>query len=288
MTQVRVLLITLFIDYNTFSTGDTPVSIVEYDSERLLVLVENTGGRRVDLIRKDGTTSAAFLINSTALTGVVRSLVKLSDTSLLISKSSAIEKFAPSKSRVTQGANPYVNAPAGSCATSTTLISSMAVLSSSKILYAHAAATPNNKIGLIAATGYSVAGDCLTSVAAPTTLALPTSVLMHSTGKLLVAYGSTTSGSNFIYSYDVNDSTNTINGPISAFNDFAIVNGPSSMTEDTVTGNVYVANGNSAYNTIEKFSYDSTTKLLSRLSVQPFVSPQIYTRCVSDMKILSQ
>jgi hypothetical protein len=151
----------LIADYNSFSPGDNPVAIAAYDPSHILVTIENASGRRVDVVSLTALNSiTTYLTNSTALSGVLRAMELLSDGSLLISKSSAIEKFSSGKSRVLQGANPYINAPGGSCATSTTLISSLQTLSNGKILYAHAGATPNNKIGLISATGYSTAADC--------------------------------------------------------------------------------------------------------------------------------
>jgi len=276
------------VDYNMISPGDSPVSIVEYDATRILVLVENAAGRRIDLVEKDGSSVSTYVVNGTALSAVLRKMVLLPDYSLLVSKSSAVEKFSAAKSRVTQGVNPYINAPGLGCATSTTLISDIVPLNNGKIIYTHAAATPNNKIGLISATGYASTADCLTSVASPTTTALPTSALQHSSGALIVTFGSTTASSNFIYGYDVNSSANIINNAVASFADMAIVNGPTSIIEDTDTGDVFVANGNANFNTIEKFYFDSSTKILSRLTVQPFIGAQIYTRCVTDMKVVSK
>lgn len=276
------------VDYNSLSPGDAPISIVEYDSDRLLVLVENAAGRRIDLINKDGSQISTYLVNATALSAVVRRMVKMADNSLLVSKSNSIEKFSPARSRVTQGANPYVNAPGAACATATTLISSVSSLGNGKILFTHASPSPNNKITLISANGYASAADCLTSIASPTTTAMPTTSMIHSSGKLLVGFGSLTTASNFIYSYDLDQNTNAINLPIASFNDAAIVNGPTIMTEDPVTAEVFVANGNSAFNTIEKFTFNPISKLLTRNAGQSFIAPQIYTRCVTDMKVLSE
>lgn len=276
--------LSVLADYNTFSAGDQPVGIANYDKEHLLVLVENTAGRRVDLVRKDGRAVSTYITNATALNGIVRGLEILTDNSLLVSKSSAIERFSGSKARITQGANPYVNAPAAPCATSTTLISSLAVLPNEKIVYAHAAASPNNKLGIISAAGYAAAPDCLAAQAAPATTALPTSLLFHSSGKLLATFGSTTTASNLTYAYDVNIATNVISAPINAYFNTSVVNGPSAMTEDPITKEVLIANGNANFNTIERFSFNPTTKLLTRKPGPSFIPPQSYTRCVSAMK----
>ncbi len=276
----------VLVDYNRTSPGDAPVGIIDYDVDHILVLVENVSGRRVDLVKKDGSSLSTYLINSTALSAAVRKIVFLPDTSLLISKSTAIEKFSPARARVTQGVNPYINAPAAPCATSTTLISSLVSLGNEKIIYAHAGASPNNKLGMIAASGYALPADCLTSVAAPTTTALPTSLLLHSSGHLLVSYGSTTAASNFVYSYAVNAVSNSISGATLAYVNSAAINGPSALAEHPVSGDVYVANGNAAFNTIEKFSFDPASRTMTRAPGQSFIPSQLYTRCVSDMKVI--
>ncbi|GIL18366.1 MAG: hypothetical protein BroJett040_21170 [Oligoflexia bacterium] len=275
----------IVMDYNTASPGDMPVAIQNFDDNRVLVLVENAGGRRIDIVNKDGSGYTSYITNSTALSAVGRDMALLGDGSILVSKSSAIEKFNSAKSRVTSGASPFVNAPGSTCATTNTLVSSLTTIGDGKILYTHAAATPNNKTVLISASGYASTADCLTTVAAPATTALPTSALLHSSGHLLIAYGSTTSTSNLIYSYDVDANLNTISNATAAYNNFAVVMGPSRMVEDTATGSVYVANAISSYNNIEKFSYNSSTKTLSRATSIPFISQSAFTRCVSAMTV---
>lgn len=275
----------LVADYNQMSPGDSPQSVFDFDSSRLLVAVENAAGRRIDLVSKNGSGISTYLTNSTALTAILRRLLYLSDGSILISRNTAVEKFSPSKARVTIGANPYVNAPAAPCATSTTLISSILTLPNGKILYTHAAATPNNKIGMISESGYAAAGDCLTSQAAPTTTALPTDMILHSSGKLLVSYGSTTAASNSIYSYDVDQSSNTITNPILSYSNISILNGPSAMVEDPANGDVLVANGINTFNTIERFSFDPSLGTLTKIGTMPFIQSNVYTRCVSALRI---
>jgi len=276
----------LVMDYNQLAPGDSPVSLQDYDSDHLLVLVENAAGRRIDLVNKDGSGASTYLVNSVALNAVTRAFTLLADFSLLVSKSSAVEKFNSAKARVLQGANPFINAPAGSCATSTTLISSMAVHSSGKIVYTHAAATPNNKLGVISTTGYATAADCLASQAAPTTTALPTRALFHPDGKLLVSYGSATIASNFIYSYDFNGSTGALSNATAVFSDGGtLINGPSTMTVDPDSTDLFVANVTSTYNTVERFSF--ANNVLTRVGTQPFIPYGIYTRCISDMKVMN-
>lgn len=275
----------LVMDYSQVAINDAPVSLIHLSIEHLLVLVENTGGRRLDLLDINRSQVTSYLINSTALNGAMRKSITLNDGSFLISKSTAIEKFNAAKARVTQGANPYVNNPQGSCAGSATLISSIDTLNSGKIIFTHAAATPNNRIGVISATGYSTPADCLSTEAAPTTLALPTSLLRHSSGKVLVAYGSTTATSNLVYSYDIDSTSGAITNATEAYNDFSIINGPSAMVEDPSSGDIYIANANSTFNTVEKFYFNATNGLLTKATSGAFIPPSIFTRCISALSV---
>lgn len=274
------------IDYNQQIPGDSPVSIADYDADHLLVLVENASGRRVDLVNKDGSGANVYYFNVTALSAVLRSLTLLSDMSMLISKSSAIEKVNASKVRVTQGANPWINAPAAPCATSTTLISSAVAHSSGKIVYTHAAASPNNKIGVINASGYAAAADCNSGTAGPTTTALPTRAIFHPDGKLLVSFGSTTAASNSVYSYDFNSTSGALSNATSVFNDSGILNGPSSMTVDPDSGDVFVSMATSTFNTIERFHFVNNVFTRATTSTA-FIPSNAYTRCTADMKVMN-
>ncbi len=274
----------LLIDYNTLGLGDLPAAIKNFVGNQFLIGIENAGGRRIDIVGRDGTGLTTYLTNATALNAAFRDLAILNDSSVLVAKATAIEKFSPSRARVTQGANPFVNAPAAPCATSTTVMSSTISMPDGKIIYAHAAATPNNKIGVITASGYSIAANCLASQAAPTTTALPTAVAYHQlSGKLLVAYASTVSASNVVYSYDYNTSSGAISNPIEAWNDFAIVYGASEMIVDQSTGFIYIANGASTYNNIEKFSISNG--VLTKVGTLPFINTGIYTRCIAGLEI---
>ena len=167
-------------------------------------------------------------------------------------------------------------------------MSGLTALGNGKILFAHAAASPNNKIAVVSATGYASSSDCLASQAAPTATALPTALIQHSSGKVIAAYASSTMASNFIYAYDINEATGTFSAATPSFTDASLVNGVSALTENPANGDVFVANGNSTYNNIEHFSFDRTTKLLTRVGQLPFVPMQLYTRCVSDMKVIAQ
>lgn len=275
----------LVADYNIYGNGDQPASVVNFDSSHLLVAIENAAGRRIDLLSRDGSTPTTYVSNATALNGVLRNISVLSDSSILVTKAAAIEKFSAGRARVTQGASAYINAPAAPCATSTSVMTSTTVLPNGKIVYTHAAASPNNLIGVIASTGYSVAANCLSGTASPYTTALPTSSLyVSSAGKLLVAFGSATAASNVIHSYDVDLTAGALSNDIEAFNDQSIVSGPTRMAQDATTGFIFVANGASALNNVEKFTFASDGTL-SKVGTVPFITSSVYTRCITSIEV---
>jgi hypothetical protein len=276
-------LVSVVTDYNRTATADLPADILEFDEDYLMVLVENattTTYRRVDLLDKSGERYPETLSYGIGtFTGILRSLAHLSDGSTLVSRSTAIPKF-DANFGLTSAA--HINAPPGACATSTTLLADMIELpTTGKLLFAHAAATPNNNLWLMSADGTS----CLAAQAAPITTALPTDILLHSSGRVLVSYGSTTAASNTIFSYVINETTNTFTTAAQSYSNSSYVNGPTRMVEDTETGDVYIANGTSTFNSIEKFSYNATSMALTRKTNVPFIQLGGLTRCISGMVI---
>ena len=273
----------LITDYNS-AGGEAPAAIVNYSDDELLVLVESTGGRRVDRVNKMTGARSSFLTNS-FLSTQARDLTSLADGGLLISRNTAIEKFNSNRNRIMGGVTSFVVSPAAPCATATTLISGMTELPGGNFVFAHAAATPNNRIGIIKSTGYSVAGDCMAGVTVSTTTALPTALITEkNSGHVLVAAGSATSASNFIQSFVITPATGAVTASTLAYTDFNYVTAPSRLVQDTTTNLIYVANARATHNSIEKFTYDATTRLLTRVS-PTFVTNSIYTRCVAGMAI---
>jgi hypothetical protein len=284
-------------DYNLSSetVGSTPVSILDYDANYFYALVENgtsTGARRIEKIAKTGSfNKTTYYQNSTALSGILKSFFLGSDGTFLISKSTAIEKINTTPNRMTIGAaTPWVSAPAGTCGTSATLISSIFATASGKIIFAHANAT-QNRFASIKSTGYSVAGDCIAGQAAPNASSFPTAtVYLPDVGQVLVAYAgnAVTADLNSVYSYNLSDSTGVISGATKSYEDVNILYGISAMAVDTSTGYIYIATANGTSTTvggynIEKFSYDSTSKALTRIGTVPF-SPHTYkSKCISSM-----
>ncbi len=276
------------IDY-TANLTDTPVAIAPYDNDNLYVLVENTGGRRIEIVNKKLATVVNFLTNSTALTSIVRTLTLGNDGTLLVSKSSAVERFASNKARLPSSAMPFLSAPAGSCATSTNAITATAFTAAGDILYANSftGASTNNRIGMT--TGSTAAAStCYQGVAAPTTASYPTSMIyISSMNHLLVAYSSSTVANNQIWQYTVDEAGHTLTAAgAAAYTNASVINGPTAMAYDSTTGYVYVANGTTAFaNSIEKFTYDPTTKALTHVGVTPFSVPTVNHNCINSMFI---
>ncbi|UYL10228.1 lactonase family protein [Bdellovibrio sp. SKB1291214] len=297
----------ILMDYNTVNSSDRPQSVIDYDSQNLLVLVENpvSFNRRIDLVKKKGGNSfATYLTDSTILTTtaghVVRDMVRTPDGGILISKSAAAEKLSSSKGRVTVGANAFINAPTGgTCGTtnntliSNTLISAVVALPNSKYIFAHAAATPNNRVVFINSTnGYSASADCSSAVTAPATTTFPTAMIYISsettanTGYLLVSYSSSTAAQDYIYAYDVNETSGTITGATKAYENSSVLRGISAMAYDSTTGSIFVANGSTTLaNGIERFTFDPTTKTLTRVGSVPFAGTSLYTKCITGMTV---
>ncbi len=165
------------LDYNasgSFVAATHPKSIID-NGNSLFVLNENsttTAERKVILVPKAAPLSFAnYYSNPTVLSGVMLSLFKDEDGSLLISKSSAIEKINASPIRLPAGSNPWVSAPGGNCATATTGISSVLSLpkypgtATGKVVFTHQGATAAlNRIGIVSYSGYFAASDCLSGV----------------------------------------------------------------------------------------------------------------------------
>lgn len=300
-------------DYNSSPSqfGDTPVGLANIDSNNLYILVENTttaGARRIEKIEKKANASRTlFSNNTTALSAVLRDMHGLANGDLLISKSSAVEKITANNSRITKGANPYINAPAAPCATSTTLMSKILTLNNGFIAFSHAAAA-QNRIGFVKAEGYATGGDCTPAVAAPNANSYPVALTYDSaTTTLIVAYSgnATTADINSIYAYTLAETPTSVT--VSATNKIYDANaygtdhsyllyGISAITYDSTDKKLYVATAINTSTTIanysiEKLSFDSTKlgtdnkNVLTKDTTPSFYPYGSDTKCISDMII---
>lgn len=299
-------------DYNSSPSqaGDSPVGIASIDSNNMYVLVENAtaGARRIERVAKgsDGARSL-FSNNTTALSVALRGLHLLTNGDLLINKNTAIEKISSANVRVTKGVNPYVNAPAAPCATSTTLMSKVSTLSNQFIVFLHAA-TSQNRFGFVKPEGYAAGGDCTPAQAAPNTAAFPVATAYDAVNsKLLVAYSGNTTDANInsVYAYNITETVSSVT--VGAANKIYDANqypttypyllyGISEMVLDPTDNSLYIATAINTATTIvnyaiEKFSYDATqigvsnSSVLTRSGSTPFYDYGGDTKCIADMMI---
>lgn len=290
---------TTFIDLaSPYQGGDfapqtSPQSIIE-DGNNILMLTENataTGDRKIFTVPKSSSYNAStYASDTTAFTNtaghILRSLIKDNDGTLLFSKSIAIEKVGTNTLRVPMGANPWINAPAGNCATSVTQIQSHVVLppytgkTTGKVIFAHVGNTlALNRLGVISSDGYNVAGDCYNgyqlssqthnygtgvsgpvisfSATGPNVTAMVYISTGSGTGKLITGYSASAAAdlnNNSTLNYalvmwDVTESSATvatITNPIVIYNNFADIFGISAMTYDSSTNSLYVATASQA------------------------------------------
>lgn len=300
----------ILADYNRSpsNAGDSPVAIVD-DGDFLLGLIENTTTvslRRIERIEKrvNGSRST-YSGNITALSAQLRAMIRLPDSYLLVSKSTAAEKVKDGSNRLLNGVNPWLtlnNPPAVSaCTTSILLISSLGVLPGGNLFFTHAGAA-TNRFGVVAASGYGVAGNCLAAQAAPNANAFPTaSAYDTANNRLIVSYaGSTTATDiNSIYSYAINPTTGAISDPQKIYdaNTFGstynyLLFGVSAMAIDMVRNEIYIA---TAINTaatvvnykIERFKYNATKTGVDNPGVlvkdPTFYDYAVDTKCISSM-----
>lgn len=292
------------------NAGDSPVSLVNYDSDYLLVLVENTTTaalRRVELVeKKEGGSRSVYTNNTTALSAQLRRMRKLSDDYLFISKSTAVEKHKDGSNRLTVGANPWVSlgAPASACTTSNVLISAVEQLTGGLLVFGHASAG-QSRLGVVSALGYAVAGDCMAAQAAPNANSFPTGMFYDSDNlKLIVSYGGSTTGAdlNTIYAYTMDNSTGAFSSPQELYDSnlfgstYAhLLFGMSAIAYDSVESNVYVATAINTATTvvnykIEKFAYDPSLIGVTNSAVltkEPgtFFDYSNNTKCISDLLV---
>lgn len=293
--------VTVLADYNNSAAGTTPAGILEMDSSHVAVLVENgtaTGARRIEKISKtDGSATSyySYISNNgnNVFSGIVRAFDYLaSEGSFIISRSTAIEKVNSTPNRQLYAGNAWVNAPAGACVSTATVVSDVARSPLGHVLYTHAN-TNQNKLVVTSKDGANSAGGCLAAQAAPVTTAFPTSlVYVPTANQVIVSYAgnSTANDINSIYAYDYSETATTasITGATRIFQDANVLYGASAMAYDKDNKNLYVATANSTATTvagynIEKFSYDPGTKTLTKVGVAPLLPHFWATKCISGL-----
>lgn len=291
----------VLFDYNSLPSGDSPVGIADWSSTHVMVMLESASARRLELVeKKHSGARTSFVTSATVLSTALRNMIKTSDGGILLTRSGAVEKVSASGVRI--GA-PYVSNNLGTtCNTANTDYNSVTVTPNSRIILTHRAATPNNRLISVPATG--AAGSCTAAQAAPSTTAWPTHVIHIPTKNKVFAFfaNSTTAlNQNVLMSYDYDDATGLFSNAQkiyeanlypSTFN--YLLYSVSAMAFDSETDTLYIstANSNTATVTnyqIEKFQVDFTkigtdnNNVLQRSGTIPFYSYGLDTKCISQM-----
>lgn len=297
----------------TEATGTTPVSITNYSSTHMMVLLEHSGQRRIELIEKKLDGARQTFYNNTSTTapiGALQSAAKFIMTvvdGFLISRTTAIEKLDAGKGRqIGTGTNAWVQSPGGACSTSAVNITSLLTYptttnaSGYNIVYTHsqnASSATNNRIGVInGATGWNGSSGCLDDQSTVGATAYPTaSAYMSAFKRFVVSYAGTNAAlQNSLHTYAIDDmaTSNIISDPVNGYENPSAVYGASAMTYDEVQGYLYVATGgavttnfttgNVPYN-IEKFSFNPADKTFTRVGSTTFYQGNMETRCISAM-----
>lgn len=297
------------------SAGTTPVAVRDYDEEHLMVLIQHTTLRRIELIKKQlaGERRSYYTNTSTAAPhGALQTNVSdmvIVDDGLLIARTNAIEKLDTGKVRKAgNGTNAWVQGPGGDCSTSTVNMTSVTTIPTTantvgyNILYTHsqnASSATNNRIGIIDGdTGWNGTSGCLDDQSTVAATAYPTaSAYMANFDRVVIAYaGTNVAEQNSLYTYAVDKAatSNVLSDAVNSFEDPSTLYGVSAMTYDESTGHLYVASGGSVATNlttgsipykIEKFSFDPTTKKFTRVSTSSFYTGNIESRCISSMTI---
>lgn len=285
------------------AAGDTPASIIDWDADNLLVYVRNGTTARLETLPKKGGIRNNFGTSpamSTIITTAPKTIQKSADGGVLMIRTGFIEKVNASGVR---NITPYVNNNLGAtCGTANTLYTDIAVSATGRIITANAAATPNNRLISVAATGAT--GSCAAAQAAPATTTFATAMVFDKVhGKLIVAYAGSTTATNInsIYAYDFDENNGAISNGQMIYDAFAypatynyLLFGISAMALDTDTNSLYVATAISSATTtvnyaIEKLSYNASaigtanTTVLTRAGTLPFYNYGVDTKCISSM-----
>lgn len=283
-----------FMDLSSSYVGgdfapQTAAAALVDSGDYVYALLENptiTSERKILRIPKSSPYNATSYSNdplafTSTATNITRDLVVDTDGTMLFSKSVAIEKIGTNVLRVPMGANPWVNAPGSTCATSNRLITTLKLMptytgaTAGKIIYAHQGASAAlNRLGIISSNGYATTADCLggvqisstahtnaTGVTGPLTFGTggvsPTAMVYipnsgSSGGKLVVSYSASVAtdvnnNTNLVFAivmWTVSEtglSTASLSSPVVLYNDWTNIYGVSAMAYDSETGYLYVA-----------------------------------------------
>lgn len=327
-----------YADLSVEVAATWPAGITPDADGNMYVSVEHAtaGNKRIDRLPLEPNSNHEVWYQSAAvLTTVMKAITVASDGGIIIGRTTTVDRFDPASNRKTVTAtNAWGQAFGGSCATNNTIITSVLALPAyssglfSKFVYSHSTAGQHD-IGIIGMNGYTVAGDCLANAPGGATLsnsaganlgwsaqlsatAAPTAMVYvatpggTATGKLIVAYSSSTLNtaaaaglSNALVMYDITESSATaatITNGVVLYHDHNYLFGVTAMAYDEDTNELYVAVNNSlavapvGYN-IEKFAIDLTSTSstgtgatrVTHTDGGPFMSSNTFNNCVTGM-----
>lgn len=287
----------IIADYNPIS-GETPVSIADYDSNNLLVLIEKSGARRIEKVQKKTNGSRSnFSTDTAALANTLIDISRTSSGGYFVSRTNAIALI--SSTGQTQSAS-FVGTTSGAadCGTTNIKYSSIGVTPAGNLLYLNAESN-DNKVAVV-----KTGPTCLGGVTPATPTAVMTaSAVVPGANQIIVAQAGNTAaaGMNTILVYDITESSGSVSfGSASTLYDTSgfpatypyQLYGISAMLYDN--GYLYVATATQVSATlgtsqvlyaIEKFSYNSVGKTLTRVGSTPFYQSGFDTKCISKMFI---
>ena len=164
----------VFLDFNSgsFIANSAPQNILDDGANMYVVVEHGTAANRaiIKVPKSDPNNYATYYANAATLSAVLKGFARDADGSIVVGRTTAIEKITAAQGRATIGANAWVNAPAGNCGTSITNMTAVAVMNpltaagytSGKIIFAHGNGTAaTNRIAIVRDNGYIGATDCL-------------------------------------------------------------------------------------------------------------------------------
>ncbi|XGC81196.1 hypothetical protein ACES2L_01715 [Bdellovibrio bacteriovorus] len=290
------------------AAGDTPISIMDWDDDNLLVFVRNGATGRLETMPKVGGVRNTFGTTpamSTIISSNPANMAKSSDGGILMIRTGFIEKVTSSGIRLT---TPHVNSNLGAtCGTANALLTNIAVSATGRIITANAAASPNNRVISVPAAGAT--GSCSAGIAAPAATTYATAMVFDKVNsKLIVAYAGPTTAANVnsIHAYDFDEATGNITNDQVIYDAASfpatysyLLFGISAMTLDEDTNTLYVATAISNATTvvnyaIEKFAYNASkigsvnAEVLTRSGSVPFYNYGVDTKCISAMSVVTE
>lgn len=294
--------------------ADSPVGVVDWDANNLLVLVLNGTSGRIEFVPKTFTSNNRSLFNlspsnATVISTAPKQLLKSPDGGLFIVRTTGVEKVSSVGQRV-GGAAIVSNNLGATCGTANTMYSDIAVSATGRLLVTSSMAAANNR--LISTPAAGATGSCSAAQAAPPGATWPTAVVFDSANsKAIVAYAGngTADGINSIAVFDYNESTGAFSNGVEIYDANQnpaiypyLLYSISAMYFDDETSSLYVAtaNTNAANLTtaggnyvIEKFTYDASklasapTEVLTRVTNNgnSFYTYGVDTKCISSLVV---